>query len=79
MKRDIEKIARIKECIKRFYLTVSDSQIAEKFDVTVRSVKVTRHRLGLKKDYEIVSSLKIKSKRKPHASMYAPDGYLRGL
>lgn len=62
MKRDIKKIELIKEGIRRFYLTVSDRKIAERFGVSERSVAVARLRMGLKKDKAVVEKLKRKAR-----------------
>ena len=58
MKRDLQKIKEIKECIKQFYLTVSDKRIAIKYGVSERSIAVARRRMGLKKSGETIAELR---------------------
>jgi DNA invertase Pin-like site-specific DNA recombinase len=66
MKRNKEKAKKVRECITQFYKTVSDSKIAQKFDMNVHTVSVIRRRLGLKKDIDIVNGLTVRfdNKRK---------------
>lgn len=58
MKRDLEKMKRIKECIKQFYTSVSDRKIAIKFATSVRAIQVMRLRMGLVKTAEVSDKLR---------------------
>ena len=64
MKRDTEKIKRIKECIKKFYSSVSDKRVADKFGVSVRSIADMRRRMKLNKLKDVSVKLSKKAKKK---------------
>jgi uncharacterized protein YjcR len=51
---------KVRECIKKFYQSVSDKAIADKFGVSVLAVKKARQRLGLRKDSDV--SIKLRNK-----------------
>lgn len=56
-------------------MSVSDKRIAIKFAVSVRSVSVMRRRMGLKKDSDVVTSLRkgVKKLRKVGSSSERVD------
>lgn len=60
MKQNKEKQRLIRDCIKSFYLSVSDSKIAIKFAVPVQQVAKARRKLGLKKTPDVIKGLKVK-------------------
>ena len=50
----------MKNYIKKYYLSVSDSDIAERFGVNTQSVSVARRRMGLRKSEGLALSLRNK-------------------
>ena len=58
MKKDQSK--KVQDCITKFYLTVSDKAIAEKFKMSVLAVRKVRQRLGLRKASDV--SVKLRNK-----------------